>query len=668
MRKRFYLFALLLLPFLGRAQLNTDQVIRMGRNALYYDDYVLSIQLFNKVIDAKPFLYEPYYFRGLAKFYLEDYSGAVSDCSFAIDRNPFIQDFYRLRGLCRIKIGEYTDAVKDYTQSLILEPNDQIAWYNRTLCRIQLKDYKQAFLDLDTMTNKWKEYAKAYEIKAQLLLETKDTLCADSVMSEVLSIQPNNGPIWGMKGLVALRQGFYIKADTLLTKAIKYQPKEATYYLNRALANYYLRRLRNAMEDYDSALSLDPDNFWGHYNRGLLRAQVGEDNKAIEDFNFVIKREPENMLAVFNRALLYEQVGNYKGAISDFSHVIRRHPRFWSGIAYRARCYRKIGNLSAALRDERRLTIAQLNLLSGTTKSRSVHPKTRKRNSQNMEDYKSLVIDDSEDSLSYRKYESEIRGQVQYKKNSEDPMPMIGFVLQEIQTSSHINTSYYLPLLEEWSQKNLSSKALHFNLSSQSSINENAANYDALFKELDIQEKQKDASKEAIDNQNIGILYFIVKNYATAIPYLNKAIQNKGPYVALALWSRAVSRMNVLLHEKGVNKKEDRPNAVSPSTSKFENVASLEDLEQALLLLPRNAYLIYNKGNVYFQMKRYEDALNAYTLALKYDSRLAEAYYNRGLVYLLLKKQTEGLSDLSKAGELGLYSAYSLIKKNSKRQ
>ena len=49
------------------AQINTDRVMLMGRNALYYEDYVLSIQRFNMVISAKPFLSEPYFFRGLAK-------------------------------------------------------------------------------------------------------------------------------------------------------------------------------------------------------------------------------------------------------------------------------------------------------------------------------------------------------------------------------------------------------------------------------------------------------------------------------------------------------------------------------------------------------------------------------------------------------------------------
>ena len=45
---------------------------------------------------------------------------------------------------------------------------------------------------------------------------------------------------------------------------------------------------------------------------------------------------------------------------------------------------------------------------------------------------------------------------------------------------------------------------------------------------------------------------------------------------------------------------------------------------------------------------------------------MAEAYYNRALVYLSMEQKEKALPDLSKAGELGIYDAYSIIKQNSK--
>ncbi len=66
---------LLLSAAICLAQWNTDRIMTIGRNALYFEDYVLSIQYFNRVISVKPYLAEPYMYRGMAKAQLGDYRG-----------------------------------------------------------------------------------------------------------------------------------------------------------------------------------------------------------------------------------------------------------------------------------------------------------------------------------------------------------------------------------------------------------------------------------------------------------------------------------------------------------------------------------------------------------------------------------------------------------------
>ena len=55
--------------------------------------------------------------------------------------------------------------------------------------------------------------------------------------------------------------------------------------------------------------------------------------------------------------------------------------------------------------------------------------------------------------------------------------------------------------------------------------------------------------------------------------------------------------------------------------------------------------------------------IDDFSRAIELDGNIPEAYYNRGIVYLHAEKKSEGIADLSKAGELGLYDAYSIIKK-----
>ena len=71
-------------------QVNTEHLMRVGNNAMYFNDYVLAIQYFNKVINAKPYIEQAYMYRAFAKISLEDYNGALDDLNHTIEKNQFI--------------------------------------------------------------------------------------------------------------------------------------------------------------------------------------------------------------------------------------------------------------------------------------------------------------------------------------------------------------------------------------------------------------------------------------------------------------------------------------------------------------------------------------------------------------------------------------------------
>ncbi|MDE6197675.1 MAG: hypothetical protein K2F91_07405, partial [Muribaculaceae bacterium] len=89
--------------------------MRIGQNALYFDDYVLSIQYFNQAIQAKPYLAQPYFLRAIAKLNLEDYAGAEADASKALELNPYLADAWEVRGVARQNMGRSRAAADDYT-------------------------------------------------------------------------------------------------------------------------------------------------------------------------------------------------------------------------------------------------------------------------------------------------------------------------------------------------------------------------------------------------------------------------------------------------------------------------------------------------------------------------------------------------------------------------
>ena len=76
MRRKIALVFFALVALIARAQFNVDRLMTSGQIALHYEDYVLSMQYFNQIISLKPYLYQPWQYRAIAKYYLDDYVGA----------------------------------------------------------------------------------------------------------------------------------------------------------------------------------------------------------------------------------------------------------------------------------------------------------------------------------------------------------------------------------------------------------------------------------------------------------------------------------------------------------------------------------------------------------------------------------------------------------------
>jgi tetratricopeptide (TPR) repeat protein len=159
-------------------------------------------------------------------------------------------------------------------------------------------------------------------------------------------------------------------------------------------------------------------------------------------------------------------------------------------------------------------------------------------------------------------------------------------------------------------------------------------------------------TREAVDVLLIrSIAYSAIQDFESAIDDLSTYLQIDSSSVP-ALWQRAFcqSKSNQFQASEGTN-------------TDLKTASVLADLNHALLLSPHNAYLLYNRATIYALRKEYAKAINDYTAAINADAHLAEAYFNRGLCHIYDDHYSEGVADLSKAGELGLYQAYSIIKK-----
>ncbi len=640
-------------------------MMRVGRNALFYSDYVLSIKYFNQVVNAKPYLYESYFFRGLAKFYLDDFAGSEEDCSSAIERNPFVVDCYQLRGLTRVNQGKYAEAIGDYRTALLHAPDNEGLWYNLALCYAHLKEYDAAIGVLDTIVSVMPGYAPALNMRAQVHIQQEDTTAALADLEASLKINKYDSDVYATRALVYLQQERYEDAEEDLTYAIHLNPR-GNYYINRALTRYYRQELRGAMSDYDLALDLEPNNILGHYNRGLLRAQVGDDNRAIEDFNLVIEYEPDNTMAIFNRALLLTQIGDFAGAEKDLDKVLEEYPKFLYGYQCRADVRRRQGDLRKAEEDELVVLRAQMAMLSNSEngdEKQDEEENTRKQSDKNIRKYRRLVVAD--DAVSEGEFSSEYRGKVQNRNVYVSMQPLFALTyynkesevgriihyhrnLEELKRTGELP----LPLLVTASEQPLNEEqiAFHFN-----DINTQTAKF-------------SDDGEVAIHYFARGIDFYLVQDLEAAIDDFTQAIIADGD-LWMSYYARAVARHKQVEMYRADGESRGQQQTLSSAgdfvvdTRLNDYQLILADLNKAVDLAPDFAFTYYNRGNVLSHLKDYRAAIVSYNEALALEPHLAEAYYNRGLTYIYLGENARGVADLSKAGELGIYSAYNLIKR-----
>jgi tetratricopeptide (TPR) repeat protein len=104
-----------------------------------------------------------------------------------------------------------------------------------------------------------------------------------------------------------------------LSKAIELNPKCAQCFYQRAKVWEELKNTFEALEDYDSAILIEPEQPKFYYSRGRLRMLQALDRKwAIEDFTKAIELNTKNAGIYYeSRAIAYELNQQKDEAIAD---------------------------------------------------------------------------------------------------------------------------------------------------------------------------------------------------------------------------------------------------------------------------------------------------------------------------------------------------------------
>lgn len=652
------------------AQINTDQVMRIGQNNMFLEDYVLSIQYFNQVIDVKPHLARPYFLRSIAKLNLDDFLGAERDATMAIERNPFIVDAWEVRGVARQNMGKNHEAIEDYNHALELLPDNRGLLYNKAMAQQDIKDLDGAADTYAVMLKRYPNFDGGYIGRARMRLELKDTVGALADIEKALEINQNSINGYLMRADIAIHSDKnYASALDDMNHAIKLQPKYAGYFINRAYLRYMTDDFQGAFADYDYALQLEPQNTTALFNRGLLRAEVHDNNKAIADFSTVLSLDDLDYKALYNRAMLLAEIEDYDGALRDMNKVIDAFPEFAAAYFLRYDINRRKGDMRAATRDyDRSLALAKTRVQvssffdgNGETADTVAGGETESYSQEQVKRrFTTLTTIDDNSSPEQIFNSKDIRGKVQDRNvnielepifaisyyTSPTELKMSGDYIREV---DDINSTRMLRFLlqvtnREPSMTDEETATAHFN----------SINYYTSY--------LASHTPRAIDFLGRAMDYMTLRDYEHAIADLDRAIAIT-PDFTLAYLIRANARyLSTRIST------EDTGSTPVMSTALSRNAllrTAVADLDTVIKLSPSMPIAYYNKGVILAGEGDLTSAISCFNKAIELKPDFGEAFYNRGYVFLSLGNRDAAFADLSRAGGLGIVPSYNLLKRMS---
>ena len=220
-------------------------------------NYEKAIRLYFEAIEENPQHSLYYHLRAILYIELERYELALNDLSTAICLSPSVALNFYHRGNANLAIGELYDTALDYDEAIKLQiepPYNSFTYVHKGLVENRLSNFKAAFSNFNKALLINPDLQPALIGRCESRAELNDLDSAYQDISKAIVLKPNVDVLYQKKGSIELRRG----------------------------------RFKEAIENYDKARSLNPNNVLIFHNIGLAYEGLNKKSLAISSYSMLI--------------------------------------------------------------------------------------------------------------------------------------------------------------------------------------------------------------------------------------------------------------------------------------------------------------------------------------------------------------------------------------------
>ena len=190
----------------------------------------------------------------------------------------------------------------------------------------------------------------------------------------------------GLTSIMTLKQVSVWRSDEdFFSNVINKCPDAEVAYLNRGASYKKQGRMQLAIQDFSTAIEINPTQYKNFANRGIVYTETGQFTnaildlsqaaqlsgnrpeilaslgfaflqegqleKAIQQFNRVLLIQPNNHEVFTNRGTAQYSDGKFEGAISDYSRALKVHPKYMIALFNRGLALLNQGDNEGAIND-----------------------------------------------------------------------------------------------------------------------------------------------------------------------------------------------------------------------------------------------------------------------------------------------------------------------------
>jgi len=237
----------------------------------------------------------------------------------AIEYDPTSKWAYLWLGIFEAGANQWDIARAHYDKAILLDSRFDLAYYNKgwTYLRSKKKDYS----------------------------------AARAMFQKALLINPNYKEAYYGLGMVYGYQNKYEVSKGYLTKALDIDEKFLTGWKWRAIVHDELGNLDNALQDFSSAISLDPSNDDLYVRRARVFSKKAQYERALQDLLLAKDFNAQNYRIPFYTGKVFSDLEQYENAVVEYSKALKLRGGYGEALVGRAQAYQGLGDVVRARED-----------------------------------------------------------------------------------------------------------------------------------------------------------------------------------------------------------------------------------------------------------------------------------------------------------------------------